>query len=177
MSARSTGSSSRPDYICDEYPVLQPHLPAEISFISSQELEDLYPGLPPKEREDAITEEKGAVFVMQIGGVLKSGEKHDGRAPDYDDWSLNGDILFWNPLLRKAFEISSMGIRVDEEALLRQLKQAGCEDRLELQFHQDLLAKKLPYTVGGGIGQSRLCMFFRKRPISVRCSLRSGLTG
>jgi aspartate--ammonia ligase len=151
------------DYICDEYPVLQPHLPAEISFISSQELEDLYPGLPPKEREDAITEEKGAVFVMQIGGVLKSGEKHDGRAPDYDDWSLNGDILFWNPLLRKAFEISSMGIRVDEEALLRQLKQAGCEDRLELQFHQDLLAKKLPYTVGGGIGQSRLCMFFLEK--------------
>lgn len=148
------------DYICGEYPVLGRNFPAEITFITSQELEDLYPGLPPKEREDAIAEEKGAVFIMQIGGALRSGEKHDGRAPDYDDWSLNGDILFWNPVLKRAFEISSMGIRVDENALLRQLSSAGCEDRLNLEFHKELLAKRLPYTVGGGIGQSRLCMFF-----------------
>lgn len=148
------------DYICGEYPVLGRNFPAEITFITSQELEDLYPGLPPKEREDAIAEEKGAVFIMQIGGALRSGEKHDGRAPDYDDWSLNGDILFWNPVLKRAFEISSMGIRVDEKALLRQLNVAGCEDRLNLEFHKELLAKRLPYTVGGGIGQSRLCMFF-----------------
>lgn len=147
-------------YICDLHPSLQRMLPEEIFFITSQELEDRYPSLSAKAREDAITKEKGAVFVMQIGGELKSGEKHDGRAPDYDDWNLNGDIIFWYPVLERAFEVSSMGIRVDEDALLRQLKAAGCEDRLNLKFHSDLAAGQLPYTVGGGIGQSRICMFF-----------------
>lgn len=147
-------------YICSQHPCLNQVLPEEIFFITSQELEDRYPGLPAKAREDAITKEKGAVFVMQIGGALKSGEKHDGRAPDYDDWNLNGDIIFWYPVLERAFEVSSMGIRVDEDSLLSQLKTAGCEDRLKLKFHSDLAAGQLPYTVGGGIGQSRICMFF-----------------
>ncbi|MDU4600360.1 MAG: aspartate--ammonia ligase, partial [Clostridium sporogenes] len=128
-----------------------------------QELEDIYPDLDSKEREDAITKEKGAVFLMEIGGVLASGEKHDGRAPDYDDWTLNGDILFWNPVLERAFELSSMGIRVDEEALEKQLKIADCEDRKNLEFHKLLLEGKLPYTVGGGIGQSRICMYFLRK--------------
>ncbi|HOJ77938.1 MAG TPA: aspartate--ammonia ligase [Bacillota bacterium] len=145
------------------YPKIKGTLPEEIHFITSQELEDLYPELTPKERENRIAKEHGAVFVMQIGGELKSGIKHDGRAPDYDDWKLNGDILFWYPLLERAFEVSSMGIRVDETALLQQLKLAKCEERIELQFHRDLLAGKLPYTVGGGIGQSRICMFFLKK--------------
>ncbi|WP_432663028.1 aspartate--ammonia ligase [Wukongibacter baidiensis] len=149
--------------ICDIYPQLEKQLPEEIFFITSQELEDRYPELTPKQREDAITKEKGAVFVMQIGGELESGIKHDGRAPDYDDWSLNGDILFWYPVLEMAFEVSSMGIRVDEEALERQLELSGCEDRKEFSFHRDLLEGKLPYTVGGGIGQSRMCMFFLQK--------------
>ena len=148
------------EYITGKYPVLQKMLPDEISFVTTQELEDMYPELTPKEREDAIAREKKAVFIMQIGGVLRSGKKHDGRAPDYDDWTLNGDIIFWYPVLEKAFEVTSMGIRVDEEALLRQLKLAGCEERLNLQFHKALLNGELPYTVGGGIGQSRICMFF-----------------
>jgi aspartate--ammonia ligase len=147
------------DYICTLYPSLDRYLPQEISFITTQELEDRYPMLSPKEREDRIAEEKGAVFIMQIGGHLKSGIKHDGRAPDYDDWSLNGDIIFWYPVLNKAFEISSMGIRVDEQALLKQLKLSGCEELKSMSFHRDLLQGRLPYTVGGGIGQSRLCMF------------------
>jgi aspartate--ammonia ligase len=147
------------EYIHGEYPSLSKLLPEDIFFITSQELEDLYPGISPKEREDAICKEKGAVFLMQIGGALKSGEKHDGRSPDYDDWTLNGDILFWYPVLNRAFELSSMGIRVDEEALLKQLKLAGCEERAELEFHKMLLEGKLPYTVGGGIGQSRICMY------------------
>ncbi|MCG4580729.1 aspartate--ammonia ligase [Clostridium cochlearium] len=151
------------EYINKLYPFLGRVLPEEIFFMTTQELEDMFPDLTPKEREDAITKEKKAVFLMKIGKTLESGEKHDGRAPDYDDWELNGDILFWNPVLNKAFELSSMGIRVDEEALLRQLKLANCEERKELEFHKMLLEKKLPYTIGGGIGQSRMCMLFLKK--------------
>ena len=142
------------------YPEVECVLPEEITFITSQELLDMYPHLTPKEREDAIVREKKAVFLMQIGKVLSTGEKHDGRSPDYDDWDLNGDILFYNPVLDSAIELSSMGIRVDEEALERQLKAAHCEDRKELDYHKALLEGKLPYTIGGGIGQSRICMFF-----------------
>ena len=138
-------------------------LPEEIFFITTQELEDKYPELTPKEREDAICKEHKAVFIMKIGDVLNSGEKHDGRAPDYDDWSLNGDILFWNPVLERAFELSSMGIRVDEKSLNEQLKKSNCEDRKNLEFHRLLLEGKLPYTIGGGIGQSRICMFFLRK--------------
>jgi len=145
--------------ICSVYPALDKLLPDDIFFITTQELEDMYPEAPIKERENLIAREKGAVFIMQIGGTLKSGIKHDGRAPDYDDWMLNGDIVLWYPVLNIAFEVSSMGIRVDENSLLNQLKLAGCEERLELQFHRDLLDGKLPFTVGGGIGQSRLCMY------------------
>jgi aspartate--ammonia ligase len=142
------------------YPMIKVNLPEEISFITTQQLEDLYPDLSPKERENRYAFEKGAIFIMQIGGLMKSGKKHDGRAPDYDDWSLNGDIVFWNPILKMAFEVSSMGIRVDEDSLVKQLKEASCEERLQLKFHRDLIEKKLPYTIGGGIGQSRICMFF-----------------
>ena len=142
------------------YPEVGCELPEEITFITSQELLDMYPGLTPKEREDAIVKEKKAVFLMQIGKTLSTGEKHDGRSPDYDDWDLNGDILFYNSVLDQAIELSSMGIRVDEEALERQLEAAGCEDRKELDYHKALLDGKLPYTIGGGIGQSRICMFF-----------------
>lgn len=141
----------------------QKFLPEEIFFITSQQLEDMYPNFNSKEREDAICKEKKAVFLMHIGDVLKSGQKHDGRAPDYDDWKLNGDILFWNPILERAFELSSMGIRVDEKALEEQLKKSGCEDRKELEFHKALLEGRLPYTIGGGIGQSRICMFFMRK--------------
>jgi len=151
------------EYICSQYPELERTLPDDISFITTQELEDMYPELSPRQREDAIAREKGAVFVMKIGGLLKSGIKHDGRAPDYDDWELNGDIIFWYPVLEHAFEVSSMGIRVDEESLVKQLKLAGCEERLELPFHKDILEKRLPYTVGGGLGQSRICMFLLKK--------------
>lgn len=150
-------------YVNGLYTSFEKFLPEEIFFITSQELEDRYPGFTPKEREDAIAKEKGAVFIMQIGGELESGIKHDGRAPDYDDWNLNGDIVFWYPVLGIALELSSMGIRVDEEALERQLKLAGCEGRKELLFHKMLLEKKLPYTIGGGIGQSRICMFFLQK--------------
>ena len=142
------------------YPEVECVLPEEITFITTQELLDMYPNLTPKEREDAIVREKKAVFLMQIGKVLSNGEKHDGRSPDYDDWDLNGDILFYNPVLDNAIELSSMGIRVDEKALERQLKLANCEDRKELDYHKALLEGKLPYTIGGGIGQSRICMFF-----------------
>ena len=148
------------DHVNKLYPKIEKFLPEEIFFITTQELEDLYPSFTPKEREDAICKERRAVFIMQIGGALKSGEKHDGRAPDYDDWSLNGDIVFWNPVLEKAFELSSMGIRVDESALRKQLKVAGCEERSSFEFHKLLLEGKLPYTIGGGIGQSRICMYF-----------------
>jgi len=151
------------DYLRKLYPVLSTKLPETIHFITTQELEDLYPGLTPKEREDRIAREKRVVFLMKIGGRLASGEVHDGRAPDYDDWELNGDIIFWYPVLERAFEVSSMGIRVDEVSLVKQLKIAGCEERLKLQFHRDLVDGKLPYTIGGGIGQSRICMFFLEK--------------
>ena len=140
------------------FPSLRVKLDREVYFVTTQELEDRWPDKTPKEREHAICAEHHTVFLMQIGGKLRSGEKHDGRAPDYDDWALNGDILMWNPVLEKAFEISSMGIRVDEESLARQLKLAGCEERAELPFHKMLLNGELPLTIGGGIGQSRLCM-------------------
>ena len=146
-----------------KYPLAVKKLPDYIFFITTQELEDIYPGLSPKERENAITREHGCVFLMQIGDVLKGGEPHDGRAPDYDDWSLNGDILFWYEPLCCALEISSMGIRVDETALASQLKKAHCEERLSLPFHSMLMRGELPYTIGGGIGQSRLCMLLLER--------------
>lgn len=133
-------------------------LSREIAFATSQELEDMYPNLSPKERENVFAKEHGTVFIMQIGGLLRSGKPHDGRAPDYDDWGLNGDILFWYEPLGSAVEVSSMGIRVDSESLERQLSALGCDDRRELQYHKMLLAGKLPLTIGGGIGQSRLSM-------------------
>ncbi len=140
------------------FPSLHNRLPREVFFITSQELEDRWPELTPKEREDNICREHGVVFLMQIGKTLRSGKKHDGRAPDYDDWELNGDILYWNELLGRAFELSSMGIRVDPASLDRQLTLSGCDDRRALPFHRMLLAGELPLTMGGGIGQSRLCM-------------------
>ena len=153
------------DVICDtndalhrEFPAHSVTLQRKMFAITSQELEDMYPDLTSKEREDAITREHGTVLIMQIGGKLKSGKPHDGRAPDYDDWALNGDILFYNSVLGHALELSSMGIRVDEESLDRQLTERGCNDRRALTFHSRLLAGELPLTVGGGIGQSRLCM-------------------
>lgn len=145
--------------VCEKYPVLDDTIPEDITFITTQELEDRYPSLSPKERENEIAREKKAVFIMKIGGTLKSGQRHDGRAPDYDDWELNGDIILYYPVLDIAYEISSMGIRVDEEALQKQIKEAGCEKRLEMEFHKKLLNRELPYTIGGGIGQSRLCMY------------------
>lgn len=158
----------RTEYLtCETYPQLKPFLPTEIHFIHSEELLNMYPNLNAKEREDAITKQYGAVFIIGIGGRLSNGEKHDGRAPDYDDWSsnnseglqgLNGDILIWNPILNRSFELSSMGIRVDKEALLRQLSLTGEEARTQLYFHQRLLNDQLPLSIGGGIGQSRLCM-------------------
>ena len=150
-------------HMADQYDYIETILPDEIFFITSQELEDMYPGLSPKDREYKIVKEKGAVFIMQIGKMLASGEPHDGRAPDYDDWKLNGDILFWYPTLNCALEISSMGIRVDEKALEEQLVKAGCEERKNLPYHKMLLNGELPYTIGGGIGQSRLCMLLLDR--------------
>ena len=138
-------------------------MPEEIFFITTQELEDMYPDSTPKEREYNIAKLKGAVFIMQIGGTLNSGERHDGRAPDYDDWSLNGDIILYYSVLDIALELSSMGIRVDEETLLKQLEISGCMDRAELPFQKALLNGELPYTIGGGIGQSRICMFFLRK--------------
>ena len=158
----------RTEYLtCESYPNIKPFLPQKIHFIHSQDLLNMYPDLTPKQREDAICKKYGAVFIEGIGGKLSNGEKHDGRAPDYDDWStvdengktgLNGDILIWYPVLERSFELSSMGIRVDREALLRQLKSEGKEDREELFFHKRLLNGELPLSIGGGIGQSRLCM-------------------
>jgi aspartate--ammonia ligase len=150
-------------YLNALYPMLGKSLPEDIYFITAQELEDLYPSQTPKMREYLIAKEKKAVFLMKIGQKLKSGERHDGRAPDYDDWELNGDILFWYPPLDCAFELSSMGIRVDEKSLEAQLSIAGCEERKSLPFHSMLLRSELPYTVGGGIGQSRICMFFLQK--------------
>lgn len=141
------------------FPSLHTKLDREVFFVTTQELEDRWPDYTPKQREDAICKEHHTVFLMQIGDDLKrSGKPHDGRAPDYDDWSLNGDILMYNPVLDRAFEISSMGIRVDEAAMDYQLHKRGCDDRRELPFHKMLLAGQLPLTIGGGIGQSRLCM-------------------
>ena len=141
-----------------QFPQLETELCREVTFITSQELEDKYPGLSPKERENAFVKEHKTVFVEKIGHKLKSGQPHDGRAPDYDDWDLNGDLLFWHEPLNCALEISSMGIRVDAESLDRQLTESGCDDRRKFPFHQMLLRNELPLTIGGGIGQSRLCM-------------------
>ena len=158
----------RTEYLtCETYPQIKPFLPEEIHFIHAEELLQMYPDKTPKEREDAICEKYGAVFIIGIGGKLSNGEKHDGRAPAYDDWStegengllgLNGDILIWYPVLGRSFELSSMGIRVDKESLLRQLKIENKEERETLYFHQKLLNDELPLSIGGGIGQSRLCM-------------------
>ncbi len=146
------------DYLKCRYPQIDVNLKRTVQFVTSQELEDLYPTLSSKERENAYLKEHKTVFIMQIGDKLKSGQPHDNRAPDYDDWALNGDILFWNDLLGCAFEISSMGIRVDEKSLDCQLKKAGADERRELPFHRALLNGELPLTMGGGIGQSRLSM-------------------
>ena len=146
-----------------EFPQMEPQLPEEIFFIGAQELLDRYPSLDAKAREDAICREKGAVFVSGIGGVLSDGKAHDGRAADYDDWTLNGDLLVWNPVLGHAFELSSMGIRVDKAALLRQLEIKGELDKTQLLYHRALLEGRLPLTIGGGIGQSRLCMFLLRK--------------
>lgn len=150
-------------YISKEYNFLGSQLPEKITFITSSELEEKYPDKSRKEREYLAVKEYGAIFLMQIGGKLKDGAPHDGRAPDYDDWTLNGDIIVYYPLLDIALELSSMGIRVDEEAMERQLKESGCEDRKSLPFHKALLNGELPYTIGGGIGQSRMCLFFLRK--------------
>lgn len=146
-------------YINSLFPQLVPRLPEDVTFMTAQELEDMYPDLTPKEREHKAVKMNGAIFIMKIGDTLKSGEKHDGRAPDYDDWELNGDLIFYDELLDIPFEVSSMGIRVSEESMKSQLKAANCEERAALPFHRDLLAGRLPYTIGGGIGQSRICMY------------------
>lgn len=163
----------RTEYLVSEsFPQIRPILPDEIQFIHAEELRQQYPDLSPKEREFKITQQYGAVFIIGIGAKLGDGEKHDGRAPDYDDWTtpgekglpgLNGDILLWNPALEMPLEISSMGIRVDKEALLRQLELENKTDRLELYFHKRLVEGSLPLSIGGGIGQSRLCMFFLRK--------------
>ncbi|MBQ0026647.1 MAG: aspartate--ammonia ligase [Lachnospiraceae bacterium] len=150
-------------YIANRYDYVTCILPEEITFISAQELLDKYPDLSAKDREYAAAKEYGAIFISGIGEKLSNGEPHDGRAPDYDDWSLNGDIIVYYPVLDIALELSSMGVRVDEDALKRQLHAAGCEERLDLDFQKALLAGKLPYTIGGGIGQSRICMFFLRK--------------
>ena len=150
-------------YVCAHYPFIKPELPDDITFVTTQELEDQYPTLSPKEREYRAVRKYGAVFLMGVGGKLKSGDIHDGRAPDYDDWNLNGDILLYDPLLDIALEVSSMGIRVDAETLLRQLKERGCEERAELPFQKALLSGELPQTIGGGIGQSRMCVYLLRK--------------
>lgn len=150
-------------YIADKYDYIDEILPKQITFVTSQELENMYPNDTPKMREYKITKLKGAVFIMQIGGALLSGERHDGRAPDYDDWELNGDILVYYPVLDIGLELSSMGIRVDEDSLKAQLQIAGCKERENLPFQKSILSKALPYTIGGGIGQSRICMFFLRK--------------
>jgi aspartate--ammonia ligase len=158
--------------VYENYPTIKPVLPEEITFIYSEELVQRYPKLTPKEREHEITKAFGAVFIIGIGGKLSNGMEHDGRAPDYDDWTtpnsggykgLNGDILIWNPVLQQSLELSSMGIRVDKAAMLRQLELAGANDRKELLFHKKLLKDELPLSIGGGIGQSRLCMYFLRK--------------
>lgn len=151
------------DYVNRLYRNIRTKLPNEIFFVSSQELEDAFPDITPEERENKIVKEKGAVFIQGIGGILKSGEKHDGRSPDYDDWDLNGDIILWNEVLGTSFEISSMGIRVDADAMERQLIASGNLERKKQSFHKAVLANELPYSIGGGIGQSRLCMYFLRK--------------
>ena len=146
------------DILCGEFPVLQKTIEREVYFVTAQELEDMYPGYSDKEREDAVTRKYKTVFIMQIGKALKSGKPHDGRAPDYDDWSLNGDILVWNDVLGRSLEISSMGIRVDKETLKAQLTERNALDRMQFDYHKMIDSETLPLTVGGGIGQSRLCM-------------------
>lgn len=160
-------------YVANNYDYVQCILPEEIRFITTQELEDKWPDLDAHQREYEAAKEYGAIFLMKIGDFLKSGEKHDGRAPDYDDWQLNGDIIVYYPVNDISLELSSMGIRVDEDSLREQLEKAGCQERAELPFQKAILDKKLPYTVGGGIGQSRICMFFlRKCHIGeVQCSI------
>ena len=154
-------------YTCEKIKLAYPQITTEIShdvfFITTQELEDMYPDLTPKERENEIVKEHKTVFLMQIGGLLKSGIKHDGRAADYDDWSLNGDLLFWNDVLKCAFEVSSMGIRVDAKSLDEQLKICGNEERRKFTYHKMILNDELPLTIGGGIGQSRLCMLLLQK--------------
>ena len=159
-------------FIFERYPAIRPELPEEITFIHAEDLLARYPKLTPKERETALLRDCRAAFIIGIGGRLANGEMHDGRAPDYDDWStptgpgrqgLNGDIFIWNPVLNSAFELSSMGIRVDKETLVRQLEIRGCPERRELLFHRKLLADQMPLSIGGGIGQSRLCMYFLRK--------------
>ena len=160
-------------YMAIQYDYIEEILPHDIFFVTTQELEDMFPDYTPKEREYYISKAKGAVCIMKIGDLLESGEKHDGRAPDYDDWSLNADIVVYYPVLDIALELSSMGIRVDKDALKSQLEKAGCPERAELPFQKAILEDKLPLSIGGGIGQSRICMFFlRKAHIGeVQCSL------
>jgi aspartate--ammonia ligase len=163
----------RTEYIVyEQYPELLPILPDEITFVHTEDLLEMYPGLTPKERETEFTKKHKAVFIIGIGGALKNGEPHDGRAPDYDDWTtpsdnthkgLNGDIILWNPVLESAFEISSMGIRVNKEALLNQLTISKTEERKSLMFHQRLINGELPQSIGGGLGQSRICMYFLRK--------------
>jgi aspartate--ammonia ligase len=150
-------------FVYHEYSEMKPMLPEKITFIHSEELIKRYPKLAPQEREDMIVREHKAVFIIGIGGVLSDGTKHDGRAPDYDDWTLNGDIFVWNPVTECAFELSSMGIRVDKATLVKQLKLSGQEQRLKLKFHQRLMNDELPLSIGGGIGQSRLCMLYLRK--------------
>ena len=150
-------------YMAIQYDYIEEILPHDIFFVTTQELADMFPDNTPKEREYYIAKAKGAVCIMQIGDVLENGERHDGRAPDYDDWSLNADIVVYYPVLDIALELSSMGIRVDKKALLSQLKKAGCEERKDLPFQKAIIDGKLPYTIGGGIGQSRICMFFLRK--------------
>jgi aspartate--ammonia ligase len=158
--------------VFENYPGIDPILPDHITFVHSEELLEMYPGLTPRERETRFVKDHGAIFVIGIGGELKDGKKHDGRAPDYDDWitstlngynGLNGDIILWNPILETAFEISSMGIRVNSESLMEQLRLTNTTDRIELDFHQKLIQGKLPQSIGGGIGQSRLAMFYLRK--------------
>lgn len=170
---RIYASIVRTEYsVYEIFPAIKPILPSEISFIHSEELLKMYPNLSPKEREDKIAKERGAIFIMGIGGKLSNGESHDGRAADYDDWTstnsdgykgLNGDLIVWNPVLERAMELSSMGIRVNKEVLLSQLNIANQEERKELYFHQRLIKEELPQSIGGGIGQSRLCMFYLRK--------------
>jgi aspartate--ammonia ligase len=151
------------EFMARRYNYIEAYLPDEITFITSQELENMYPDATAKEREYMIAKAKKAVFISQIGKTLASGEKHDGRAPDYDDWELNGDIIVYYPVLDIALELSSMGVRVDEASMRKQLQLAGCEERAELEFQKALLNGELPYTIGGGIGQSRICMYYLRK--------------